>query len=523
MKKFIFILVTLILTAVVICGFSACEKKEIYGIYVSQAPTKVLYYQGEELDVSGCRIKVRVSDGSDYEVDVTKEMVSGFSSSLGSHTLIITYIKDGVSYITTQKIQVTTHKAVSAEIVTTPSTTFVEGQNIKLDGFKALITFSDGIVAERGISSFTVSPQIAQEGIESVTLTMDAVKLTIPITVVKRELSGIQITRLPYKTEYIEGDSLDLSGLIVKELYNDNSLGLEITDYDFTEGKLKVGVNEITISTKLYGKIRTATFNVTATPLEIIKIELKENSFQKEYILGGTIDYSEIKAEVVTSLNSFTVTSDELVFSIAENQPITELGDIVITVKYKYSNSDTFATINIKVYEEKKLIDLLVYSTPAYSEYTEGDEISYYGLRLYAKYNDKSEEYIYDGDFAELEDLTYTTTVTYGMTSATITFKDKSYSFPITVNRSDDYRKEVVRLYALNEASKKVYYQDEEPDFSGLELYAVLSDGSEELLISGNFILDDPNFSYPISIDGTTFTFTYYNISYSYDITITEE
>lgn len=438
MKKAFIILIVIMLAATIVCGFSACEKKEIYGVYVSTPPTKVLYYQGENLDMSGCKITVRVSDGNDFEVDVSNEMVSGFNTSLGSHTLVITYINDGVSYITTQKIQVTTHKAVSGEIINMPSATFVEGQVIKFDDFKAMITFTDGIVAERGITSFSISHQTAELGLDCVTLTMDSVKFSIPVTVVEKELSGIQITRLPYKNEYIEGENVDLDGLIVKEIYNDGSIGLDITDYEITDYKLKAGANEITISTKLYGKVYTATFSVNASPLEILKIELQENAFQKEYILGGKLDYSEIKGEIFTSLNTFTVTHNDLVFSISEDEPLTQTGNVEIIVKYKYSDSPIFATINITVYEERKLIDLIVYSTPIYSNYTEGDEISYYGLRLYAKYNDKSEEYIFDGTFAELDGLSYTKTAEYGMTNATITYKEKSYSFPITVNKNPD-------------------------------------------------------------------------------------
>ncbi len=448
MKKASVILVVIMLAAIITCGFSACEKKEIYGIYVSTPPTKVLYYQGEELDMSGCKITVRVSDGNNYDVEVTNDMVSGFDTSLGSHTLVITYQKDDVSYISTQKIQVTTHKAVSGEIVNTPSTTFVEGQTIKLEDFKAMITFTDGIIAERGISSFNITPQTAEIGLETVTLTMDSVKFTIPITVVKKELSGIKITRLPYKTEYYEGESVDPDGLIVKEVYNDGSLGTDLSDYDLTEYKLRVGSNEITVTTKLYGKIYTDTFSVNANPIEIIKIELQENAFQKEYILGGTLDYSDIKGEIFTSLNSFTVTHNDLLFSISEDEPLTQTGDVEIIVKYKHSDSPTFAKINITVYEEKKLIDLIVYSTPIYSNYTEGDEISYYGLRLYAKYNDKSEEYIFDGTFAELEDLSYTKTAEYGMTCATITYKEKSYSFAIIVNKNPDIDTEEMSLHS---------------------------------------------------------------------------
>lgn len=525
MKKLFVILAILILTATVACTFSACEEEEIYGIYVSTAPTKVLYYQGEELDMSGCQITVRVSSGNDYVVDVDNEMVSGFSTSLGSHTLIITFEKNGSSYITTQKIQVATHKAVSGEIVNTPSTTFVEGQNITLDGFRALITFTDGIVAERGISSFSISPQNAELGLESVTLTMDAVKFVIPINVVEKEISGIQITQMPYKTEYIESENVDINGLIVKELYNDGSLGLNITEYEITDYKLNNGSNRITISTNLYGKTYTAEFYVTATPLEIISITLQDEDFQKDYILGGYLDYSQIKGEIVSSIGCFAVSSNDLIFSIEENTPLSTTGDIEIIVKYKYAQSETFTTINIMVYDEKKLIELIVYSAPIYGNYTEGEEISYYGLRLYAKYNDKSMEYIFDGTFAELEDLSYTEIAEVGMTTATITYKDKSYSFPITVQVQEkpNVKKEVVKVYIAKEADKTIYHQDEMPDFTGLEIYVEYSDGTiEELLLGNDFIIEDSNFSYPLSLSSTTFTFTYYGISCSYEITITE-
>ena len=117
MKKLLIIILTvaILLSTIALVG---CKEDEnnIYGIIVSKPPDKVNYYAGETLDISGCEILVKTRDRNDYTVKVTPQMVSGFSSALGNHTLTITYTVNQTAFVTTQTITVTTRKAKSATL-----------------------------------------------------------------------------------------------------------------------------------------------------------------------------------------------------------------------------------------------------------------------------------------------------------------------------------------------------------------------------------------------------------------------
>lgn len=78
----------------------------------------------------------------------------------------------------------------------------------------------------------------------------------------KVELSKIEITTPPNKTEYVEGQDFETTGMIVKATYSDNSTQ-EITDYTIENGtNLTVGQTEVII--KYNDKTATQKITVTA-------------------------------------------------------------------------------------------------------------------------------------------------------------------------------------------------------------------------------------------------------------------
>lgn len=77
-------------------------------------------------------------------------------------------------------------------------------------------------------------------------------------------ISSIEVTKMPDKTEYVEGEYLDTTGMVVTATcYNGNTL--EITDYAYTNEPLAVGENKIDISYTEYGMIYTTSIKVTTT------------------------------------------------------------------------------------------------------------------------------------------------------------------------------------------------------------------------------------------------------------------
>lgn len=64
---------------------------------------------------------------------------------------------------------------------------------------------------------------------------------------------GIEIVNPPFKVDYLIGDEFDPTGVVIKEKMKDNSLGKEITDYDYSpKSSLTVEDTEAVFSYKKY-------------------------------------------------------------------------------------------------------------------------------------------------------------------------------------------------------------------------------------------------------------------------------
>lgn len=401
MKKIFVLSLVLLLVTTLVCAVG-CDKSsdenDVFAIYVSKEPDKVNYYAGESLDVTGCEITVRTRNHGDYVVKVTPEMVSGFSSALGTHTLTITYIVGDQAFKTTQVIQVISRVAVSAVITTPPvKTTFVEGEKIDLSGLIAEVTFSDETVADRHFPAFTLNKSIAEMGMEEVELKLDKVTLKVAIQVVPKVISYLKATSLPLKTVYNEGEYFDPTGLEVYAFYNDNSRGYMVEFEIVDENVPLVASQKSVIVRDRYSRDMTLEIPITVNQLEILGIELlNKDEIRTSYLKGSFPDFSDIKAKVTfeDGLEKI-VNADELVFDLPLDKPLA-VGDHTVKVRFKFASaSEQFDSFVIHVVEEKLPVALLVQTNAKFhSLYEHGETISLEGLSVYVVYNDGSEDWV---------------------------------------------------------------------------------------------------------------------------------
>jgi glucan-binding YG repeat protein len=74
--------------------------KKVRRIWVSTKPSKVVYYAGENLDITGMVVKATYSDGN--SVEVTNYTVSGYSAStIGEQTITVTFSGKTATFIVT--------------------------------------------------------------------------------------------------------------------------------------------------------------------------------------------------------------------------------------------------------------------------------------------------------------------------------------------------------------------------------------------------------------------------------------
>ena len=113
------------------------------------------------------------------------------------------------------------------EITAPPAkTTYKAGENIDLTGIAVTATFSDGSTQDVA-SECTFTPSsgtVVYENTTKITANWtweDTITYTTNQSItVKRVLTGISITTVPTKTDYVKGESLDLSGMVVTASYN---------------------------------------------------------------------------------------------------------------------------------------------------------------------------------------------------------------------------------------------------------------------------------------------------------------
>lgn len=416
MKKILIISFIIVLMVALICVVGCNEPQDesnVLGIYVSKYPDKVNYFAGEELDISGCEITVRTKNNKNYTVEVTPDMVSGFSSALGNHTLTITYSVGSASFITTQSITVSTRVAVSAKITTAPkNVTFIEGQRIDLSGLIAEVTFSDGTIADRHFGAFSMNKSIAELGMEEVELRLDHAIIKVQITVLQKKIEGLKVTNPPQKTVYSEGELFNPDGLEIYSLFNDGSIAslvdFEVIDLD----KPLVASQSSVIVKDKYSDLKIE-LQITVNALEINSIELlNKEDIRTLYLVNAIPDFSDIIANVVFGDGTEKMVNyTSLVFDFPEDKPLT-VGDYTVTVKYKYAtNSDKSDSFVITVSEKKEPIKIRVETTNEFNpQYIKDEDISLNGLCVYVIYNDSSEDWaIYAGEFnSNIENFTMT-------------------------------------------------------------------------------------------------------------------
>ena len=108
--------------------------KEVASIAIQDMP-KTEYNAGEELDVTGGTVLVTYADGETAVIEMTPEMVYGFSSAEeGEHVLTVIY--GGAE--TTYTVNVTKN---DIEVITFESGVFTEGENYFIDGNTVTVVY----------------------------------------------------------------------------------------------------------------------------------------------------------------------------------------------------------------------------------------------------------------------------------------------------------------------------------------------------------------------------------------------
>ena len=157
------------------------------------------------------------------------------------------------------------------------------------------------------------------------------------------ELTGIEITSVPDKTDYFVGDEFVADGLVVTAKYNNNT-SEPVTDYTTDAAEVLAAAGEDKDVTVTYeGKTATFQVNVTAVALESIAITTLPT--KTTYTVGEEIDLTGIRI-TATNNNGSTFEVTEGYTTDAEAVLATAGANKDVTVTYQEKTATFTVTVN---------------------------------------------------------------------------------------------------------------------------------------------------------------------------------
>ncbi|MFX3633927.1 MAG: bacterial Ig-like domain-containing protein [Candidatus Pristimantibacillus sp.] len=236
------------------------------------------------------------------------------------------------------------------------------------------------------------------------------------------------------KTSYLVGEALDLTGLVVKAQYSDNSEALlSPTDYIVT-GFDSSAIGTKTVKINYNGASTSITIDII--PLSVTSLTVKYYPAKTTYYPGDNFDPEGLvvvanyndgfqTTELTSDLYSFTIEGQ----STSETSPYTFTQPGTFGVTITSTETPAMTTIfNVSV-ANAALTQLEVRKQPKQTLYFIGDSLQLEGLVLYAHYD--------DGTTLRLMNNEYTVspldTLSPGEKQITVTHKGMTASFPVTV------------------------------------------------------------------------------------------
>ena len=266
-------------------------------------PTKDEYKIGESLSLVGGSITEKMASGANGStISLTNSMVSGFDSTTpGTKNLTVTYVKDGKTY--TKTFQVAVINTINhIEVIAPTKTDYKYGENLNLSGGSVKIYMEDGTIKTVPLTSQMVtgySKTTPGQQMLKVTYTSDDDKKYegyFKVTVGEDYIKDTKFVA-PTKKEYRIGDTIDLTGGSITEVYASEKLG---NKYDLTNSMIS-GFDSSTPGTKQI----TVTFNNKTYQYSVtvkdrtLGISIKTLPNKLEYKKGENLDLTGATLNVV--------------------------------------------------------------------------------------------------------------------------------------------------------------------------------------------------------------------------------
>ena len=237
----------------------------LVSLNIETLPNKLVYLEGEALDTTGLSLYAKFNDGRTVAV-TNGYAVSGYSEEAGTHTITVKYLKLTTSF----EVEVTARKVTSLELRQMPDKMeYYEGDEFDKTGIILVALFDNNELEI--IEDYEIVGYDSTAGTKTVSITYGGHKVSFTVQVYVRAITNLYIWQYPTKTNYIENESLDTTGLIVKADYNDGNTKT-VTDYELVGFSSNPGTHTITIAFE--GTTTSYDIYVTEKTLQDVRITL---------------------------------------------------------------------------------------------------------------------------------------------------------------------------------------------------------------------------------------------------------
>ena len=169
---------------------------------------------------------------------------------------------------------------------------------------------------------------------------LTALSLTACAKQGESELTGIEITKMPDKTDYVAGETFDDTGMVVTATYKDGATKV-VTDYTVDKTtRLKIADKKAVVSYNGF----TAEVNITVSQAVVASIEVDETAtYSRTMDVSEVIRYKKVWSDGVKDSDWTQASPDDLVSYSIDGNKIT----LVLKVLAGTSQFDKTVTLNI--------------------------------------------------------------------------------------------------------------------------------------------------------------------------------
>lgn len=312
---------------------------KLIGIRMGKLPDKTEYLERKDfLSVAGATIVKMYDSGREEELSLSMNAVRGFSNlQPGVQTLTVQI----GPHTTTFEVTVKEKSPVRLTILNEPvKLNYIEGQPLELDGLRLSIEYNNG--ETHPIDEFAYEPKEASLTQSAIEIMAEGISTELAIGVTPRQLTGIQVSKLPDKTKYLEGkDKLDLRGTELQLNYNYGEPLFIPATAEMAHGFDNRTVGEYKVELQYSGFYTT--FSVEILPAQLIGLLISKQPDKTDYAPGEIFNKQGMLVSGFYSNGTILPVSS---YMITPDGPLAETDVAVVVV-----NMDKSAVVPIRVAE----------------------------------------------------------------------------------------------------------------------------------------------------------------------------